>query len=123
MKNTLLKTRRRARRKLAVRRRLKVRRNGAPRLSVFRSSKHISAQIIDDATGKTLAHATSTAKALASDLGGKTKTQRAAVIGAEIAKKAKDAGVQRVVFDRGFASFHGRIKALADAAREGGLIF
>ena len=123
MNNTHLKNKRRSRRKMSVRRRLKVRRNGMPRLSVFRSSKHISAQIIDDESGKTLAHVTSTAKALASELGGKNKTQRAAVVGAEIAKKAKEAGVERVVFDRGFGRFHGRIKALADAAREGGLVF
>ena len=123
MKNTLLKNKRINRRKMSVRRRLKQGRNESPRLSVHRSCKHISAQIIDDESGKTLAHATSTAKSLASELTGKTKSQRAAVVGAEIAKKAKDAGVERVVFDRGASRFHGRIKALADAAREGGLNF
>ena len=65
----------------------------------------------------------STAKATADSLVGKTKTERAAVIGAEIAKKAKDVGVERVVFDRGSSNYHGRVKALADAAREGGLRF
>jgi large subunit ribosomal protein L18 len=65
----------------------------------------------------------STAKALAADLAGKNKTQRASVIGAEIARRAKAAGIEEVVFDRGSARYHGRVKALADAAREGGLKF
>lgn len=94
-----------------------------PRLSVNRSSKHISAQVIDDTQGRTLAAASSTAKALAGDLSGKTKSERAAVIGREIARKALAAGVQAVVFDRGAARYHGRVKALAEAAREGGLKF
>lgn len=69
------------------------------------------------------AAASSTAKALAGDLSGKTKSERAAVIGREIARKALAAGVQAVVFDRGAARYHGRVKALAEAAREGGLKF
>ena len=88
-----------------------------------RSLKHISAQVVDDSNGRTLAQATSTAKALSDALKGKTKTQRAAVIGAEIARRAKEAGIETVVFDRGFARFHGRVKALAEAARAGGLKF
>ena len=103
--------------------RLKTVGNGRPRLSVHRSNKNISAQIIDDKSGRTLAQSTTTAKSLAGELTGKTKTQRAAVIGAEIAKKAIEQGVQTVVFDRGFARYHGRVKALADAARAGGLKF
>jgi large subunit ribosomal protein L18 len=94
-----------------------------PRLSVHRSLKHISAQIIDDAKGLTLAHVTSTGKGIAADMRGKTKTQRAAVVGAELARRAKEKGIEAVVFDRGFARFHGRVKALAEAAREGGLKF
>jgi large subunit ribosomal protein L18 len=104
--------------------RSKIRRTATlPRLSVSRSLQHISAQIIDDGQGRTLAAVTSTAKGLADQLAGKTKTQRAAVIGAEIARRAKEAGVEAVVFDRGARRYHGRVKALADAAREGGLKF
>jgi len=119
---TLLKNTRRKRRKNHVRGLIK-KRSGLPRLCVTRSSKHISAQVIDDEAGKTLAAVSSTAKALAGDLEGKNKTQCAAVIGAEIGKRAKDAGVETVVFDRGFNKYHGRVKALADAAREAGLKF
>jgi large subunit ribosomal protein L18 len=122
MRATLIKNKRRERR--ALRGRSHIRRvSTLPRLCVSRSLKHISAQIIDDQSGKTLAQSTSTAKGLADSLKGKTKTQRAAVIGTEIAKKAIEAGVQAVVFDRGFARYHGRVKALADAARAGGLKF
>lgn len=122
MNEALSKNIRRMRR--AQRVRTKLRTTGdAPRLSVARSVKHIQAQIIDDATGRTLAHATTTSKAMTDTLKGKKKAERAAVIGAEIAKKAKAAGIERVVFDRGSARFHGRIKALADAARAGGLQF
>jgi large subunit ribosomal protein L18 len=117
-----IKNIRRTRRSLAVRSRLR-RNSSLPRLSVARSLKHISAQIIDDVSGKTLAAATSTAKSLAPELTGKTKSQRAAVVGAELARKAREAGIEAVVFDRGFARFHGRVKALAEAAREGGLKF
>ena len=94
-----------------------------PRVAVFRSNKHISAQVIDDKTGNTLCAVSSTAKALAGDLDGKNKSQRAAIIGGMIAEKAKAAGIESVVFDRGHGKYHGRIKALADAAREGGLKF
>jgi large subunit ribosomal protein L18 len=94
-----------------------------PRLSVHRSSKHISAQIIDDATGRTLCAATSVGKAIAPELAGKKKSERAAVVGAALAAKAKELGLEEVVFDRGFARYHGRVKALADAARAAGLKF
>ena len=122
MRSTLIKGKRRERR--ALRGRSHIRRvSTLPRLCVSRSLKHISAQIIDDQSGKTLAHATSTAKSLAGELAGKTKTQRAAIIGTALAKQAIEKGVQAVVFDRGFARYHGRVKALADAARAGGLKF
>ena len=93
------------------------------RLSVFRSSKHIYAQVIDDAAGRTLATASSVDK----DLKGKLKTgadkTAAAEVGKLVAARARDAGIDKVVFDRGRYLFHGRIKALAEAAREGGLKF
>jgi large subunit ribosomal protein L18 len=122
MKTAKIKQQGRQRRKQSVRTRMR-RRSDRPRLSVNRSLKHISAQVIDDASGRTLCSATSTAKALAGELAGKNKTQRAALIGAEIARRAVAAGVETVVFDRGAARYHGRIKALAEAAREGGLKF
>ena len=122
MRATLIKNHRRERRAFRVRAKLR-RVSTLPRLCVSRSLKHITAQLIDDASGRTIAHATTTAKSLASDLTGKTKSQRAAVIGAENAKKALEKGVNEVVLDRGFARFHGRVKALADAARAGGLKF
>jgi len=91
-----------------------------PRLAVFRSLKYIYAQVIDDATGKTIATASSREK----DAGAKGANAAAAkAVGALIAKKAKDKGVTRVVFDRGGYLYHGNIKALADAARENGLEF
>ena len=96
---------------------------GRLRLSVFRSSRHIYAQIIDDAAGTTLAAAST----LEGDVKGgiKTGADRAAAIavGKLIAERAKKAGIEQVVFDRGAYVFHGRVKALADAAREGGLAF
>ena len=116
------KENRRNRRKMGVRSRIR-RQASLPRLSVNRSLKHISAQVIDDATGRTLCAVSSTAKAFTGDLAGKTKTERAAFIGTELAKRAKEAGLESVVFDRGSARYHGRVKALADAAREGGLKF
>ena len=104
------------RRRRRVRTALKVRSGGRPRLSVHRSGKHIYAQVIDDAQGRTLA--------AASTLGGKGANVDAAVkVGKDIAEAAKKAGVTAVVFDRGGFLFHGRVKALADAAREGGLEF
>jgi large subunit ribosomal protein L18 len=111
----------RLRRKLRVRRRT---RGSAerPRLHVFRSCKHISAQVIDDVAGRTLA-AASTCEA---DLRPKekgTKSQRATLVGELIAQRAKDAGVSKVVFDRGPYKYHGRVKALADGARKSGLQF
>ncbi|PAU97569.1 50S ribosomal protein L18 [Paracoccus salipaludis] len=108
-------------RRLRVRNKLREMANGRPRLSVHRSSKNISVQLIDDAQGVTLASASTLEK----DLGvvGKNNVEAAAKIGAAIAERAKAKGVEEVVFDRGGFLFHGKIKALADAAREGGLKF
>jgi large subunit ribosomal protein L18 len=115
------KLEKRQRRKYHVRNRIM--RDGAPaRLTVSRSSKHIYAQVVDS-VGRTLCGVGSTKKALATDLAGKTKTERATLIGKEIARQAKEKGVESVVFDRGSCKFHGRVKALADAARAGGLKF
>ena len=94
-----------------------------PRLNVFRSSQHIYAQVIDDLKGHTLAAASDADKALASDLKGKNKSERAVVVGKTIAERAKANGVELVVFDRGGYKYHGRVRALAEAAREAGLGF
>lgn len=120
MKN--LKTIRRVRRRKAVRRRLH-RTDPVVRLSVNRSLKHIYAQIVDEGSGKTICGVGTSAKRLAPELGGKSKTERAAMIGQEIARLAKEKGVDRVVFDRGHCKYHGRVKALGEAARAGGLQF
>ena len=92
-----------------------------PRLAVFRSLNHIYAQVIDDASGKTLAAASTVEKELKGSKA--TKSEEAAVVGRLIAQRAKAAGVERVVFDRAGFRYHGRIKSLADAAREAGLEF
>ena len=111
---------RRARRHLRVRKR--VRGNAArPRLAVFRSSKHIYAQIVDDDRGVTLIGASDTSDGLAVD--GTGKTARGFALGRLIAAKAKEHGIARVVFDRGGYQYHGRVKAVADGARKGGLEF
>jgi large subunit ribosomal protein L18 len=91
-----------------------------PRLVVYRSNKGITAQIVDDTTGRTIAGATWTA--LPKSFKG-SKTEQAAEVGKQLAAVAKKAGVERVVFDRGGYLYHGRVKALADGAREGGLEF
>ena len=92
-----------------------------PRLAVFRSNIHIYAQVIDDGTGRTLAAASTVEKELRGSK--QTKTEEAAVVGRLIAERARTAGVERVVFDRAGFRYHGRIKSLADAAREAGLDF
>jgi large subunit ribosomal protein L18 len=109
------------RRRRRVRTALRARSAGKPRLSVHRSGRHIYAQVIDDAAGTTLAAASTLDK----ELKGKTAatTDGAAQVGKTLAERAKAAGVSSVVFDRGGFLFHGRVKALADAAREGGLEF
>jgi large subunit ribosomal protein L18 len=106
-------------RRMRVRNKLKAVNTGKPRLSVHRSNKNISVQLIDDAEGRTLASASTLEK----DLGlvGKCNVEAAAAIGRAIAERAKAAGVEEAYFDRGGFLFHGRVKALADAAREAGL--
>jgi large subunit ribosomal protein L18 len=110
-------------RRARVRRTLKAHAGGRPRLSIHRSSKHIYAQIIDDAAGKTLAAASSLEKDLKGSLKTGADKAAAAAIGKLVAERALKAGVTAVVFDRGGYLYHGRVKALADAAREGGLSF
>lgn len=94
-----------------------------PRLAVFRSDKHIYAQLIDDIAGKTLASAATTEKDVRGELPNGGNIKGAVLVGKAIAERAKAAGVTKVAFDRGGQRYHGRIKALADAAREGGLSF
>lgn len=94
-----------------------------PRLCVFRSNVHIYAQVIDDSVGHTLVAASTTDRELASQLNGDTKTEQAKAVGKLIADRAQKAGITKVVFDRGGFKYHGRIRALADAAREAGLQF
>ncbi|WP_322797192.1 50S ribosomal protein L18 [Tepidiforma sp.] len=94
-----------------------------PRLNVFRSAQHIYAQVIDDTTGHTLAAASDLEPTIAAQAAGKTKTERAALVGAAIAERARARGIERVVFDRGGFLYHGRVRALAEAAREAGLGF
>ncbi len=97
--------------------------NGKARLSVFRSGQHIYAQIIDDLKGHTLTSASSLDKTLSSDLNSGANVEAAEKVGALLASRAKQAGIEAVVFDRGAYKYHGRVKALADAARAGGLKF
>jgi len=104
-----------------VRTRLRKLANGKPRLSVFRSSKNIYAQVIDDSRGQTLAAASTVEEAAGIERG--SNKDAAAIVGRLIAERAKAAGVDAVVFDRGGYLYHGRVKALADAAREAGLTF
>ncbi|MEM8799007.1 MAG: 50S ribosomal protein L18 [Pseudomonadota bacterium] len=110
-----------AKRRQRARTRLRQRAGERPRLSVHRSSKHMYAQIIDDVSGRTLAAASTLDKDLRSGTG--ATCENAAKVGELIAKRATDAGVETVVFDRGGFIYHGRVKALAEAAREGGLKF
>jgi large subunit ribosomal protein L18 len=94
-----------------------------PRLSVYRSSKHIYAQVIDDMTGKTLVAAASTSTEVRGELKTGANLKAAVVVGTTIAQRAKAAGIVAVAFDRGGRMYHGRVKALADAARKAGLKF
>jgi large subunit ribosomal protein L18 len=122
MNEQRLKMKRRLRRRNHVRRRV-VGTAERPRLSVFRSSKHIYAQLIDDHAGVTLAAASSVAPDVRSGVkyGGNVKA--AQVVGKKLAEAAKEKGIAKAAFDRGHYRYHGRVKALADAAREGGLQF
>ena len=94
-----------------------------PRMVVFRSNKQIYVQVIDDEQGKTLVAAASNDKALAAECKGKSGIETAAIVGKAIAERAIAKGINTISFDRGAYLFHGRVKSLADAAREGGLIF
>ncbi|MEM8784005.1 MAG: 50S ribosomal protein L18 [Planctomycetota bacterium] len=118
MEANKLKTLRRSRRKAGLRKRL-YGTPDKPRLSVFRSSKQIYAQVIDDVSGNTLVASSS----IATKLGKGCDISAAAAVGKDLAEKAKAAGVETVAFDRNGFKYHGRVKALADAAREGGLKF
>ena len=112
-----------------LRRTAKVRRNirraagHRARLSVFRSSKHIYAQVIDDANGRTLVSASSLEKDMRGNLKTGANVDAAKAVGKRLAERASEKGIKQVVFDRGGYLYHGRVKALADAAREGGLEF
>ena len=122
MASTKKKQAARARRKRSIRKRL----SGTaerPRLSVFRSNKHIYAQVIDDVTGATLAAASTQSEDVRGALDGKKKSEAAAVVGQVIAARCKEKSIESVVFDRNGFIYHGRVKAVADGAREGGLIF
>src|SRR6478735_11849315 len=111
------------RRKARIRRAVKSHAYGKPRLSVFRSSKHIYAQIIDDAKGVTLASASSLEKSLREGAKTGADVDAAKAVGKLVAERAVKNGVKDVVFDRGGYLYHGRVKALGDAAREAGLNF
>ncbi len=113
----------RERRRVRLRFQLRRKAAGRPRLSVFRSGKNIYAQVIDDAAGRTLAAASSLDAGLKADLRTGADRGAAAAVGKLVAERAKAAGVTTVVFDRGSYLYHGRVKALAEAAREGGLEF
>ena len=114
----------RAEHRRRVHRRVRVRVRGTsarPRLSVFRSHKHLYAQIIDDVNGNTLASASSKDKSIVAQKG--TKSEKGKLVGTAIAAKATELGLKEVVFERGGYLYHGRVKAVADGAREGGLKF
>lgn len=94
-----------------------------PRLSVFRSLKHIYAQLIDDEKGRTLTSASTLNPKIKEELLGKTKTEKAKIVGVLLGRKAKEIGVETAAFDRGGYKYHGRVKALAEGAKEAGLVF
>ncbi len=112
-----------ARRRARVRRSLRARAYGKPRLTVFRSSKQIYGQIVDDGLGRTLAAASSLEKANREGLKSGATVEAAKIVGQQLAERATRAGISEVVFDRGAYMYHGRVKALAEGAREGGLKF
>ena len=117
-------TRNEARRRRHTRVRQKIAGTGnIPRLCVFRSLKHIYAQIIDDDAGTTLVSASTLDADVRSELEGQSKTDQAKVVGRRLAEKALSQGVKKVVFDRGGYMYHGRVQALADASRKSGLVF
>lgn len=115
-------------RQARIRRHLRVRKKisgtaDQPRLSVFRSLNHIYAQVIDDVSGSTIVAASTTDPEIKASLDGKKKTEQAEIVGSLIGKRAQDKGISKVVLDRGGYQYHGRIKALAEAARKAGLRF
>lgn len=120
MKHTIIRTTRRQRRKRGIRKRVFGVPN-RPRLTVYRSLKHMNAQIVDDLSGRTLVSASTNEKSTKTGSGGNCKA--ATGVGKLLAERAKEAGVTSIVFDRNGYRYHGRVKALADAAREGGLKF
>jgi len=111
------------RRKARVRRAIRLNAGGRPRLSVHRSGKHIYAQVIDDTKGKTVAAASSLEKTMRESLKSGANVDAAKAVGKAVAERAVARGVKQVVFDRGSYLYHGRVRALAEAAREGGLDF
>lgn len=118
------KTKKKTLRRLRIRRSIRKKIQGTaerPRMSVYRSNRDIYVQLIDDTQGHTMAAASS--RDAGADTKGKTKTEQAKVVGQKIAEIAKAAGIDKVVFDRGGYLYHGRVKALAEGAREGGLNF
>lgn len=117
-----------SKKELRIKRKVRIRKKifgteGQPRLCVFRSSKHIYAQIINDATGQTLAAASTLSKEIQADPEKKSKTETASSVGKLIAERAIEKGIKKVVFDRNGFLYHGRIKAISDGAREAGLDF
>lgn len=115
--------------KVKLRRKIRIKKNlfgtpEKPRLNIFRSLKQIYAQVIDDTTGKTLVAASSLSKEIADDIqNAKTKTEKSQLVGKLVAQKAVEAKITTVIFDRNTYRYHGRVKALADGAREAGLKF
>ena len=113
-----------ARKRRQSRVRNRVEGNGSrPRLCIFRSLNHIYAQVIDDSQGRTLTSASTLDPEIKGGMGGKTKTARAELVGLLVARRAAAGGIDKVVFDRGGYKYHGRVKTLAEAARQGGLKF
>jgi len=122
MSNTIVKTERRSR----IRRRVRAKISGTaecPRLSVFKSNKHVTLQLIDDQNGVTLVGFSTNSTAVVAQVKGKTATEAAKILGAEIAKAASEKGVTKAVFDRGGYRYHGVVRSAAEGAREGGLQF
>jgi large subunit ribosomal protein L18 len=116
-------TRKEARLRRAAKARARIRRAGASRLCVFRSPQHVYAQIIESSGGRVLVSASTAEQEVRGQIGYGGNVGAAAAVGKRLAEKAKEAGIRRVAFDRSGYKYHGRVKALADAAREGGLEF
>lgn len=122
MNKNQVKNQRRAR----IKRRIRATIKGTadrPRLSVYKSSKHLYAQLVNDRLGHTLASSSTVSNDIAGELSDKTRTEAAKVVGDDLARKAKEQGIDKVVFDRSGYRYHGVVKALAEGAREGGLDF